>query len=202
MQLFYKSERFNIENNEVAITTIFEKINHSIKDNDVVFSHLLVDDIEVYENHEDYLKDHIGGTVNVEIVTRNTKEMIWETMNSVKFYLVRAIPALETLVDNSYEKFTEKTWEGINQLAEGMQWVLQFTTFTTNAPQQPLNWNMVEEAVHLCEESFAQLIGAVEEQDTILISDILSYEVTPAYESLEKHLALSLQDKEFLKDVN
>lgn len=202
MQLSYKSERFNIENNEVSITTIIEKINDSIKDNDVVFSHLIVDDVEVYENHEDYLKEHIGGTINVEIVTRRTKEMIWETMTSINSYLERAVPALKTLVDESYEKFTEKTWKGINQLAEGMQWILQFTSFTKNAPYQPSNWNEVEASVRLCEESFAQLIGAVEEQDTVLISDILSYEVMPAYESLQKHLALSLQDKEFLKDVN
>lgn len=202
MQLLYKHEQFDLHNDVYSITTIFEKINDSIEDNDIVFSHLIVDGIEIYENHEDYLKEHIGEIINVEIVTRRTKEMIWETMTSVDTYLERAIPALNTLVDESYEKFTDKTWEGINQLAEGMQWILQFTSFTKNASQQPLNWDSIEKSVKECEESFAKLVEGVEAQDTVLISDVLSYEVTPAYEELQKTLAISLNDEEFMKNVN
>ncbi|MFB4167771.1 hypothetical protein [Virgibacillus sp. JSM 102003] len=202
MKLLYKSEQFNLKNNVASITTIFEKVNDSIEGNDFVFSHLIVDDIEVYDKHEDYLKEHIGEIINVEIVTRRTKEMIWETMTSVNSYLERAIPALRTLVDESYEKFTDKTWNGINQLAEGMQWILQFTSFTKNAHQQPSNWDSIEESVKKCEESFSELIEGIEVQDTVLISDILSYEVTPAYEELRKNLVISLKDERFLKNVN
>ncbi|WP_164668008.1 hypothetical protein [Virgibacillus doumboii] len=202
MQLIYENEQFIIENNETSINIIFEKANEFIKEKDVVFSHLLVDNVEVYENHEHYLKENLNNIEKVEIATRSTKEMIWETMTSVNAYLERAIPALRELADGSYEKFTDKTWEGINQLAEGMQWILQFTTFTKNAPQQPSNWDQIEKSTKECELSFAKLIEGVEAKDIVLISDILTYEVTPAYEELQNNLAISLNDEEFLEDVN
>jgi hypothetical protein len=53
-----------------------------------------------------------------------------------------------------------------------------------------------------CNSNFEQLLEAIEMKDTILITDILSYEITPGYESLQKEIELSLRDKEFLKDVN
>lgn len=202
MQLFHNNEQFDIENNNTAITTIIEKVNESIKQKDTVFSHLTIDGVEVYEKHEEYIKERLNEIEKVEIATRGRKEMIWETMGSIHTYLVRVIPALNALVDESYENFSDKTWDGINQLAEGMQWILQFTTFTKAAEQQPSHWVDIEKSIHACEESFAKLIEAVEVQDTVLISDILLYEVMPPYESLERDLAKSLQDEGFLKDVN
>lgn len=202
MQLNYNNEYFQIENNVAAINEVFEKVNSTLENKSIVFSHLIIDGAEVYVNHEEYIKARINEIETIEIVTRNVKEMIWETMESIHSYLQRAIPALTELVDESYESFSKESWDGINQLAEGMQWILQFMAVTRTAPQQPANWGEMEKSLQQCETSFAQLLEAVEAKDTILISDILSYEVTPAYESLEKNLAISLDDKEYLKHVN
>ncbi|MGJ9459593.1 hypothetical protein [Oceanobacillus sp. CF4.6] len=202
MQLIHKNEQINIDNVETSINEVYIKINKLLGDKNIVFSHLLIDDVEVYENHEEYMKEHLIEIETIEIVTRKIKEMIWETMESIHSYLQRAVPALTELVDESYENFSSKSWEGINQLAEGMQWVLQFTAVTKTAPQQPANWEAIEKSLQQCETSFAQLLEAVEVKDTILISDILSYEVTPSFVSLEKELAVSLRDKGFLEDVN
>lgn len=202
MQLLYKNERFQLENNDIAITTIVEKVDEVIKQDDVVFSHLIVDGVEVYENHEKYIRDQLSDITNVEIATRNTKEMIWETMESLHKYLERAVPALNELVDESFEGFSEKTWQGIGQLADGMQWMIQFRTFTEAATQQPLNWEEIVKSFQSCEKVFASLLEAVEVQDTVLISDLLAYELTSAYELLEKNIGMALKDEEFLKDVN
>lgn len=202
MQLIHNNNHFLIENNISAINTIFEQVNISLENKNTVFSHLVIDGIEVYSNHEEYIKTRINEIESIEIITRNVKEMVWETMESIHAYLKRAIPALTELVDESYENFSQKSWDGINQLAEGMQSILQFMETTRDLSQQPSNWEELEKSLQQCEQSFAQLLEAVEVKDTILISDILSYEVTPAYESLEKNLALSLDDEEYLKNVN
>lgn len=202
MRLLYNNEQFSLENNESTIHFIFEKINKSIKHKDMIFSHLIVDDKEVFENHERYLKENLKVIEMVQIVNKRTKNMIWETMTSISLYLDRAIPALINLTDKSYKKFTNDTWEGINQLAEGMQWITQFITFTKKAFQQPANWSELEASFNDSEASFTKLLDAIKVKDTILISDILSYEVIPAYESFNKNIKNSLDDKEFLKDVN
>ncbi|QGS69464.1 hypothetical protein CV093_17770 [Oceanobacillus sp. 143] len=169
---------------------------------DIVFSHLIIDGTEVYENHEEYIKEHPNEISEIEIATRNIKEIIWETMESIHEYLQRAIPALTKLVDDSYDNFSSKSWEGINQLAEGMQWMMQFASLTKSASQQPANWVKLESSLKNCENNFQPLLEAVEMQDTILILDILTYEVTPAYEALEKQITEALIDEEFLKNVN
>lgn len=68
--------------------------------------------------------------------------------------------------------------------------------------KQPKNWNKVDESFKNCEEQFAEILEATEAQDTILISDLLAYEIVPAYESLKINIEQSLQDKEFLNHVN
>jgi hypothetical protein len=202
MQLTYNDKQIELVRDASALHVIFEKVSELIEKEDTIFSNLVIDGVDVYEDHEAYINERINEIMHIEIITKTTKEMIWETMVSVHEYLERAVPALTELIDGSYENFAEKTWEGINQLSEGMQWMLQFKIFTQVAPEQPANWDDVEKSIESCEEGFAQLLAAVEVKDTVLISDILAYEITPAYEDLTKNIAKSLQDKEFLKHVN
>ncbi|MGM8366479.1 hypothetical protein ACLIBG_13520 [Virgibacillus sp. W0181] len=202
MQLLYKNEQIELKRDASLFSVIFEKVNKLIEEKDVIFSHLIIDGVEVYENHEEYIQERMNKVMQIEIVTRSSKEMILETMRSVHEYLERAVPALKELVDQSYERFAEETWEGIGQLSEGMQWMLQFKTFTQGASEQPANWQQVEKSFAVCEEEFAELLDAVEAQDTVMITDLLAYEITPAYEALLENIGKSLQDKEFLNYVN
>lgn len=202
MQLIYGNEYFEMENKEESINTIFERVNKSLEEKDIIFSHLIIDDVEVYVEYEKYIGKHLNEIKKVEIITRSIKVMVWETMESIHEYLQRAIPALTMLVDDSYETFSSESWKGINQLAEGMQWIMQFASLAKSASQKPANWVEIESSLKECENTFPSLLEAVEMQDTILILDILSYEVTPAYESLEKQIAESLKDEEFLNNVN
>jgi len=201
MIIFNGETRFNIDNKD-AIVTVLQMVSDQLKKNDTVFSHLIVNGVEVYENHEAYMEERLNQIEEITIVIKTVKEMIWETMQSIHEYLNRAIPALQELIDSSYETFTSATWKGINQLAEGMQWILQFHTFTSSASEKPANWLTVQQSITQCENSFKQMIEGVEAQDTILISDILSYEILPSYESLYKALEKSLQHEEFLKNAH
>jgi hypothetical protein len=202
LQIIHGNENFVINDSNTAINEIFKKINEVFESGDSVFSHLIVDGIDVYENHEGYLGQRLNEIKTVEIVSKQVHELTWETMVSIQNYLEGAIPALSKLVDNSFESFSDKTWVGLEQLAEGMQWILQFKGVVANATKKPSNWDKIEESIQVCEESFATLLPAVESKDTVLIIDVLSYEVKPAFESLNEHLKVSLRDEEFLKDVN
>ncbi|WP_430790863.1 hypothetical protein VBD025_07605 [Virgibacillus flavescens] len=201
MLLKYNNEQYNL-NSDSIIPTVIEKINEALESKDTVFSHLVVNGVEVYENHEEYLKLHKNEITETEIIISDMKEMIWNTMKSIHEYLVGAMPALEDLINNSYQSFSKSTWEGIDQLAEAMQWILQFKEVTSSAHSQPAHWTEIEKHILTCEESFSKLMEAVEIKDTILISDILAYEITPAFQSLENQLAEALKDREYLKNVN
>lgn len=201
MRVIYNSDQLQLDNNNILIS-IFEKINELIKIKDTIFSHLIVDGVEIYEEHEAYIKERMDSIFTIEIVTRSEREMIYDSMKSIDLYLERAIPTLKELVEESYENFSSKTWNGINQLAEGMQWILNFFGTANSVTKKPAFWVEMEDSKQICEQSFIQLMGAIENNDTVLIVDILSYEITPAYETLKSNLAKSIKHEEFIKDVN
>lgn len=202
MQLIYKNKQTELPRDESAFTMILEKVSELTKKQDVIFSHLIIDEIGIFGNHESFINERLNEIMQIEIVTRSTNEMIWDTMQSIHEYLQRAIPTLNKLIEESYDVFSKKTWEGIGQLSEGFQWLLQFITFTEAAPKQPSYWSEIMKDFKMCENNFKQLLEAVEVQDTVLILDILAYEIVPAYESLEQNIAKSLKDKEFFTHVN
>lgn len=202
MQLVYKSEQNKLERDPSALNDVFERISELIEQEDIVFSHLIVDGVDVYEDHESYINERINEIMQIEIITRTTNEMIWETMLSVQEYLERAVPALKELADEGYDNFSTDTWDGIGQLTEGMQWMLQFVEFTKAAPNQPENWEEFEKRFNESLAHFTELLEAIEAKDTVLIADLLTYEITPAYEILAENIAQLLQDKEFVSHVN
>lgn len=194
MLLIYNEEQMQLHRDETAMATILEKVSEAIETEDVAFSHLLVDGAEIYENHEQYVQERIDTIEKIEIVTFKVKEMIWETLQSVDTYLQRALPALEQTVDQSYDQFTEETWTSISQLIEGLDWMLQFKNFTATAKQQPVGFDKFEEAFAICEEQFTPMLDAIEAQDTVFISDILAYEILPAFKELSESTRAMLQD--------
>lgn len=202
MELKYNNEILTVENDESSILIILERINEFISGSDLIFSHLLVDEVEVYENHEKYINDRLYEIKKVEIVTLSRKDMIMKTMLSISSYLERAIPALKELTVGSYERFNNGTWQGIDQLAEGMQWILQFASSIRLSSPKLSNWTEVENCLQVCEKSFELLLDGVEMKDKVLISDVLTYEVTPAYEQLQTNIVILLNNEESLKDVN
>lgn len=202
MKLIYNNTHSSVENNAEVINVIYSKVNEVIEQDGVVFSHLVIDGKEVYENHERYITEHLQEIIEVNIVTRSTSEMIFETMLEIHAYLERVVPSLNLLVDKSYENFSKETWDGIDQLGEGMQYILQFASVAENLQRKPSNWSGIEVSIKKCEVAFSQLLDAVKTRDTVLISDILSYEIVPAYECLTNDLWLALKDEEFIKNAN
>lgn len=202
MQLIHKDETMVLQRDETAMQTVLEKVSELIEQEDTVFSHLLVDGEEVYENHEQYVNEQINNIERIEIVTFKTKEMIWETLQSVNNYFERAIPALNELVDASYDQFTEETWTGIGELFEGLEWIVQVKDFAVSAEEQPAGWDAFTENFAMCEEQFTPMLEAIEAQDTVLISDILAYEIAPVFESLADNVTTMLQDTDYMKDLN
>src|SRR5690625_816987 len=202
MQLIHKHEQMVLSRNETAITTIIEKVSELIESKELVFSHLLIDGEEVFEDHEQFINDRINDIKRIEIVTYTVKEMIWEMVKTADDYFKRAIPALEQIVETSYDTFTEATWNQIGQLTEGLEWLLQFRAFVDEAKEQPKDWNQFVATFSECQEHFEPLVEAMEAEDTILISDLLAYEITPAFEQMAMDIDTILSDDTFLTTKN
>src|SRR5690625_1174454 len=195
MKLIYKDEATTLARNELAFEQIFKKVNKLMEKELLIFSHLIVDGAEVYNNHEQYINERLHNIAQIEIVMRTTKEMIHETMVSIYNYLTDAIPSIQNLVEQSYSGFQEETWNNLAQLVEGMEHIVSFINFTRKVDEKPSNWEQINDAFSTCEQQFKTLLTALEQQDTIEITFILSSGIQPAYEQLKSAINAAINDK-------
>lgn len=201
MHLIYKNETIELESNSSS-SLIMKKITELIEQDEIIFSHLIIDDVEVYENFESYINERLNEIKRIEIITKSARELFWDILESVKGYLERAIPALKDLTDNSYKNFSFETWQGLSDLSEGFEWMYQFKTTAHQLGEKPQNWNKFKQKFEKIENMFSELLKAMEVKDTVLILDILNYEIIPSYELLLESTIEMLQNKEYYDNVN
>lgn len=195
MKLIYENTTTEVNQDEQLFNTIIEKVNEAMTEEEKVFSHLIIDGTEVFEDHEAYIQQHLGEMMEIHIITRTKQEIIDDILQSIHSYLERAIPAIDELVNESFTGFTDESWLGIAQLTEGMEWMLQFIEALREADEHPTNWQEINESFTHCEEQFKVLLQAVEENDTMHITDVLSYEIVPAYEDLKYQVKAAIEDE-------
>ena len=57
------------ENKKDILDTMFKEINDIVSGTNLIFSHLIIDDLEVYDDFYDYLLDNIKNIEEVIVVT-------------------------------------------------------------------------------------------------------------------------------------
>ncbi len=84
-------------NSEDIIDEIFNKIDSIINSTNLVFSHLIIDGIDVYDNYYNYFLDNIKNIEEVRGVTKTIKEISQDIILSTIDYIDRAVPEIEIL---------------------------------------------------------------------------------------------------------
>lgn len=116
MKLIYENTTIEVKQDEQLFNTIIEKVNEAMTEKEKVFSHLIIDGTEVFEDHESYIQTHLGKMMEIQIITRTKQEIINDILQSIHSYLERAIPAIDELVNQSFTEFTDESWLGVAQL--------------------------------------------------------------------------------------
>ena len=122
-----------------------------------------------------------------------------ETMASAAGYLERARPEVENLSGEFYQGPTEETWGKLGQLLEGLQWLVEaVSTVDHYLPgKQPASQWGVEFM-----EKTKMLQEALDNSDHVLMGDLLQYEISPFFSTLEKEIKELLKTEGFTDDLN
>ena len=75
MKINILDKTLEYENRIEVLDDIFNKINHMVSSENLVFSHLNIDGIDVYDDHYDYFLDNIKNIEEVKVVTKTVKEI-------------------------------------------------------------------------------------------------------------------------------
>jgi len=182
------------ENKQEVLDTIFKEIDNIVNSANMIFSHLIIDGQEVYNDFYDYFLDNMKNIQEVKVVTRTAKEAFEEILLSTIDYLNRAIPEIEVLSNEFYKTPSRESWGKLGDLLEGIKWIMD--TFMIidadfglkNIVNSYEDWNIYAEDIYKLNEILIEFEEMLENSDFVSTADILSYEIIPLFNDMKKKL--------------
>lgn len=194
MKLFILEETFELENKTESVEEIFNYIKQALDETDYNFSYMIVDGEEIYDEFEFYLEDNIKFIEEVKVVMLSTKDLILDNLLTIHDYLDGAIPILDKLSDSFYKEPTSEDWQLLNDLFEGIGFI--FHTLYSIDEMENLNeilpnyeiWNEYVDETKSLDDVLKELESGMNNGDTVLIGDLLSYEIAHRFEKMKEKL--------------
>lgn len=114
----------------------------------------------------------------------DTVQIVQETKASLVEYLPKLATACQTIADRLQD--VQETWIGLFEaMLEGVQWVTEALTGLQQVKAQEYDDLQVERILVVMKE----LLGALHNQDNVLLADLLQYELKPLLENYHANLA-------------
>lgn len=186
MQVKILDRVFTYENEPAVLERIFDTINEFLADTGLIFSHLKVDDTEVYADHYNYLKERIDRIELIEVEVRTVSEMLRDVLLTAEEYLEQALPEIELLAAEFYQGPSEESWARFQQLLEGVEWLNQLVAVIDQNKAKPGNWQDYTVMVDRLRDELQNLEEALENQDYVVMGDLLNYEIIPCFQEFRE----------------
>lgn len=202
MFIYLQDEVLEFANDPKIIEQILTTINERLDEKELKFSHLIVDETPIYGDYYHYFMEHIEKTNKVEVILLTIADLVNETIITANDYISNAIPLLTQLAEEFYQQPDKETWTKLNDLFEGVQWIIESLTQIDSIKN--LNsivnnyeiWNEYVQGVSQLSVIIPELESAIIGKDIISIGDMLLYEVMPVFESMFDKLQFLLPGME------
>lgn len=198
MRVIIIEQEYELANLPSSIEALFSLIDEKLKDTGYSVSALTVDGVEINSDYALYLSQRIAEIQEIRVEVKSLRGLMAETMESTIEYLERAQPEVEKLGAEFYQGPTEDTWNKFTQLLEGLQWLLEVSTVLESfRPEQQTSaqWGAeFKEKIKLLSEAMAN-------SDHVLLGDLLQYEISPLFSSLDEELRKLLSTEGYCPNV-
>jgi len=185
--------------NPSLLKEILVHVNETLISNELVYSHITVDGMDVYEEPLFFLTEGINLYTEVEIKAIDLNTLSVDTLVSIEEYSSRAIPALNKLAEDFYQKPVEESWHKLGELLEGITWLERCSIYLAKSSALENYHTALSQSLNFSNE-ISILDEAVERQDLVLIGDILKYEFSPRFETLKQEI-IQILSREVKKDA-
>lgn len=194
MQLNIINNNFEFINELSSIDLIFNIISERLEGTEFYFSHLIIDGVELYTDFDSYIAEYIEHIQEIKVEVLTIKQFLNEVLVSAEEYILRALPEVEILVNEFYQNPVSQSWEKIQQLLEGLQWLNQIIMTIDQGEQKPKNWNQYLEYSAKLGVELKNLEEGMLNQDNILIADIIQYEILPLMSNLKEEVTNTIDE--------
>lgn len=200
MELIFKNQTVQFAE-LTSVEEVMEKIYELLADQ-YYYSHLIVDGKEIYEQLESFLIESLESISIIELVVKTVRDFVDEVLIMAKNYLTDAIPEMTSLSDGFYQNPSSEHWSEFSNMLEGMQWLNQTINLIDKSKVRPANWNECIKLAAEFEMELKNLEQAVVNIDSVLIADIIQYELLPVYEALLVEVNTTIDTEVTRNDLN
>ncbi|VDH00950.1 Uncharacterised protein [Lysinibacillus sphaericus] len=193
MEMFFQQQVIHL-NDPLSPEDIILKIN-GLLTKEYYFSHLIVDGKEVYDDYEKYLESHFNHIKELEIIVKTEKEFVNDLMISAEDYIEQALPELPSLAEDFYDNPVHATWTRLEQLLGGLQWLNEMLMIIGKSTNVPANWDKYLDVSSRMQEVIPTLAEAIENGDTVLIGDLIQYELIATLQALYNEVTNTIDNE-------
>lgn len=186
MKLQFKNKQINVTS-DMTQEEIVQQINEWLG-KEYYFSHLLIDGLQSDDTPEEAIMMQLGQAEKIEIVGILAEQFIFELLESTEQYLQRALPLLPALSEQFYDVPTEEDWLSLNDVFVALQWLSSVINTIDESIVKVEGWERIKIVVEPMQNVLPEFESALENQDTVLIGDLLLYEVQPVFENLQEQV--------------
>lgn len=199
MRVKILDQEWELANDPSSIGELFSKIEEKLDGTGYIFSSLTVDGVEIETDYALYLGQRINEIQEIKVGVKSFRTLMMETMQSTVDYLERACPEVENLSVEFYRGPTNESWSKFDQLLEGIKWLLEAVTaiesYHPGTEPRSRRGEEFQEKIKLLQE-------ALENSDHVLLGDLLQYEISPFFSTLEKEIQELLKTEGYANDLN
>lgn len=188
MHVMMMGQEYFVENNAESVRQLLNQIRTTVAESGLLFSHLVVDGMEIFTDLEQYLYENLKNIERVYVHLVTPADYLLNILHTGQEYIQNAIPQLQPLVDEFYAVPDSTSWRKLGDLTEGMQWFQQTSLFMRGLKTLP-EWGVDLQSALQFDAILSQLADAVNQEDAVLIGDIIQYEIIPRFETLSQLLA-------------
>ena len=196
------------ENKNSEISKIFDFINNTLQDKKFFLKSLEIDGVELYEGYYEYFIENINFIDEVKVNIQNVSQLVNDVICSSYNYIERGMPLIEKLSTSFRKRPTEESWNELDNLFSGIGWLLE--SYSNIDRYNNLNelvsnyyiWNEYVVEIEKLRLTLPDFFEAIKNKDSVLISDILVYEINPIFQvMLEKLNEINNKDVS-IQDAN
>jgi hypothetical protein len=204
LKVHMENQEIEINNEQSDIDSLFNRINETLEKSGLYLSHMNIDGIEVYDDYYEYILGKLDGIKSITIEMITLRQWVDNMLLSMKDYVDRIVPETSRLSEQFYQNLNT-AWGEFVQLMEGLQWITSTLNVIDSLSKEKLyytNWNDFLQLFSSIQQELKDLEDAVQNKDTVLIGDILQYEVKPLLENLQKTVNNTIDNEVKRHDLN
>lgn len=198
MEIRFQEEAKQLDAPQSAENAI-EIINLLLQDTHY-FSHLIVDGVEVHDDPEAYLVQHLDDIKLIEVIAIAVKDFVNDLLLSTEDYLSGAVPQIEHLASGFTAEEQAEQWANLNDLFGGIEWITSMVAVLDHSTARPVKWAQVSEQAKVLADSMPNFEKAVETKDRGQISSLLMKDISEVFGKLN-HAVTVIIDQEGKREV-